>query len=69
MGFKEKLIGLILVFLGVLPWLLKIESINESIGKYATSPGTGMYQTIIIILGLFLLVKIKPKVHIEPTKK
>jgi len=69
MGFKEKLIGVLLIALGALPWLLKVETINNTIGDYAALPGTSMYQTIIIVLGLFLLIKIKHKVHVEPTAK
>jgi len=69
MSFKSKLIGIILIILGALPWLLKIETVNDTIGAYAALPGTSMYQTVIIILGLLLLVQFKHRVNIEPTQK
>jgi hypothetical protein len=69
-GFKEKLIGIILIILGALPWLLKIQVINDTIGKYAANPGTSLYQIILIVLGLLLLVTLRPRapVQLAPTK-
>ena len=70
MVFKNKIIGTILVILGALPFLLKIENINNIIGKYTfLLPGEYIYQVIIIALGLFLLVKIRHKVQIEPRRQ
>lgn len=71
MGFKEKLIGVLLIALGALPWLLKIQAVNDKIGVYAANPGEYLYQAVIIILGLFLLIKLKPRapVQVQPAGK
>jgi len=59
MAFKEKLIGLILILVGALPFLLKISAINSLIGGYAfIMPGQTLYQAVVIILGLLLLIKL-----------
>ena len=59
MGFKEKLIGIILIVIGALPFLLKIDSIsNVFTGNTVLSyiiPGEIVYQLIIIILGILLV--------------
>jgi len=57
MAAKEKIIGIILVLIGALPFLLKIESINNLLGQYTfLLPGEIIYQLIIIILGIFLVI-------------
>lgn len=57
-GIKEKLIGFVLIVVGILPFLLKIQSINTAIGKSAwLLPGGIVYQIIIILLGIMLLLK------------
>lgn len=59
MAFKEKLIGLILILVGALPFLMKINAINLLLGKYLfIMPGQTLYQVVVIILGLLLLIRI-----------
>jgi len=66
MAIQDKFIGIILVVLGALPFLLKIEKINGIVGNYTwILPGEYVYQIAIIILGLLLLIQVKPKVHVE----
>jgi len=59
MALKEKIIGLVLVIIGALPFLLKIESItaafNNSFFKIL-APGNILYQIVIIILGILLII-------------
>ncbi len=63
MAFKEKLIGVLLIAMGILPFLLKIESINKAIGKYTfILPGEYLYQIVIVILGLLLLVRLRQQI-------
>ena len=67
MKIKEKLFGIILVGLGALPFLLKIESIgtaftSNKILSYLT-PGEIVYQVAIIILGILLIWTVKPRLE------
>jgi heme/copper-type cytochrome/quinol oxidase subunit 4 len=61
MAMKEKLIGLILIIIGILPFLLKIKSVSDSLAKYTflsyLAPGEIIYQLIIIALGVWLIWK------------
>ena len=63
MAFKEKIIGVVLIVLGALPFLLGIESINTSLQNYGIAtllnPGEIIYQVIIIILGALLLIRLR----------
>ena len=69
MGAKEKLIGIVLILLGALPLLLKVEKINEVIGQYTfLLPGELLYQIIIVVIGALLLFKFI-KVRTEFTRK
>lgn len=67
MGLKEKLIGVILILLGALPFLLKIKSISKFFeGNIILSfiiPGEIVYQLLIIIFGILLIWTIKPKLQ------
>jgi len=66
MALKEKFIGLILIVLGVLPFLLKIEKINSVFSKISfLIPGEIVYQIIIIILGILLIWKLKTRPEIR----
>lgn len=57
---KEKVIGIIVVFLGLLPFLIRIPKIAEKIGDIsAYSPGTIIYQVVLIILGILLIYEKK----------
>ena len=67
MQIKEKFIGMLLIILGVLPFLLKIESIsnaflnNKVLSFFA--PGEIIYQIVIIILGILLIWTIRPSLE------
>ena len=64
MGFKEKVIGIILIIIGVLPFLLKIDALNNAIGKYTWMlPGAILYQGVLIILGILLLFRFRTQVE------
>lgn len=57
MTAKGRIIGLVLIIVGALPFLLKVEAINSMIGKYTfLLPGEIIYQAIIIVLGVLLIV-------------
>lgn len=64
---KNKLIGLILIIIGVLPFLLKIQSVSDSLAKYTflsyLVPGEIIYQIIIIALGAWLIWTVKHRVQ------
>lgn len=64
---KEKVIGLVLIVLGVWPFLLKIRAVGDYFAQYgfltALTPGEIVYQVAIIVLGLALIWTIKPKVQ------
>jgi hypothetical protein len=63
---KNKLIGLILIIIGILPFLLKIENIATSFEKYTflsyLVPGELIYQVIIIGLGVLLIWTVRPRI-------
>ncbi|MFA5174234.1 MAG: hypothetical protein WC438_03560 [Candidatus Pacearchaeota archaeon] len=65
MGAKEKIIGLIIIILGAWPFLLKISSVNTFFSTYkflsVLTPGEIIYQIVIIVLGILLIWKPKPK--------
>ncbi|MFA7707748.1 MAG: hypothetical protein WCX73_02255 [Candidatus Pacearchaeota archaeon] len=67
MEIKNKFVGLILIIIGVLPFLLKISSISTALAKYTflsyIMPGEVVYQIIIIALGAWLIWTIKPRVR------
>jgi len=67
MRFKEKLIGIILIVLGALPFLLKIEKIANFFAKYKVLsylvPGEWVYQIILIIVGILLIWKVRHRIE------
>jgi len=67
MRVKEKLIGIILVVLGALPFLLKIEKIGTAFTTNKVlsyiAPGEWIYQIIIIILGVLLIWTIRSRLE------
>lgn len=69
MPLKEKVIGLILVIVGAIPTLLKIESFAAATEKYAflklIIPGTMAYQAIIILLGISLIWTLRHHVRVK----
>ncbi|MEM0465559.1 MAG: hypothetical protein QXW97_02550 [Candidatus Pacearchaeota archaeon] len=64
---KEKIVGILLIIIGIFPLLMMIESFKDSISKYNFLdyfiPGNPAfaYQLIIIILGLLLIFSSKPR--------
>jgi len=72
MAIKAKFIGLIIIIVGVLPVLTKINAIGEVITKYpfleSITPGSIIYQAIIILLGIVLVLKLRPNVAIGATR-
>lgn len=63
MTLKEKGIGLILIIVGALPFLLKIETIKDSIPGFLIGliPGEPIYQGLLVILGLLLFFSLRPR--------
>ena len=65
MAFKEKLLGIVLILIGIFPLLLKIKSIASSLANYKflsyLIPGEIAYQIIIIIIGILLVWSMKPR--------
>ena len=63
---KNKLVGLILIIIGILPFLLKIESVATAFEKYTflsyLIPGELIYQIIITCLGILLIWTVRPRV-------
>ncbi len=58
MGIKEKIIGIVLIILGAIPFLSTTESISETLAKYPfLVPGETGYQVIIMVLGVLLIWK------------
>lgn len=72
MPIKHKLIGFIIVMVGILPFLTTVPPIATAIEKYkfleAIVPGSIIYQAIIILLGIALLLKLKPNVSIAASR-
>jgi len=59
MGFKEKVLGIVLILAGVLPFLLKIHAVSNFFTSNVVLnfivPGEIVYQILIIILGILVL--------------
>jgi len=66
---KQKFIGLVLIVLGALPFLLQVSAINDFFETYVAlaffMPGEIGYQILIVLLGFWLLIKLKPKVEVR----
>ena len=68
MAIKEKLIGIILIIVVALPFLLQIESVNQSLPADILSylaPGEIVYQIVIIALGVWLILRVRPRVEMR----
>ena len=67
MGIKNKLIGIVLIVLGVWPFLLKIESVGAYFATYkfleVLTPGEIVYQAVLIVLGVLLVWKVRARVE------
>lgn len=61
--FIEKLLGIILIIMGIFPFLFKLEKISALLSKVTflkfLMPGEIAYQLIIVIIGLILLINKK----------
>jgi len=66
---KQKLIGILIITIGALPFLLMIDSISAFFTQYSflsfIMPGEIGYQVIIILLGVWLMFRIKSRVEME----
>ena len=64
MILKAKLAGMILIIIGVLPFFLNIEKFSAFFDKYSflsfVLPGGIGYQILIIIIGAWMIWKVKP---------
>jgi hypothetical protein len=68
MSLKEKMLGFILILVGVIPLLSKIESMNAyfSTGFFSyLNPGSAIYQIILILIGILLIWSMKPKQRMQ----
>jgi hypothetical protein len=58
-GLKEKVVGILLIALGVWPFLLKIQSVSDYFSSYTflsvLTPGEIVYQLAIVVLGVLLI--------------
>lgn len=61
--FMEKVVGVILIVLGAIPFLLKIKTVAAGAAKLTWvswfSPGNYVYQILIILIGLFIIIERK----------
>ena len=69
MGAKEKIIGILLIIIGALPFLLNIQEVLDFFSKngllFAFTPGEIVYQIIIIVLGVLLIWTFRVRGRIE----
>ncbi len=72
MPIKHKFIGFVIVIVGLLPFLTKVPPIGDAVEKYAflagIIPGSITYQIIIILLGILLLVKLRPNLSLSSAR-
>ena len=72
MGAKEKLIGLVLIVLGVWPFLLKIEAVGDFFSSYkfleVLTPGEIIYQVALVALGVLLIWRFRVRGQVQPTR-
>jgi hypothetical protein len=65
MGLRNKLIGFILILLGVWPFLLKIDAVEEFFSSVKflemLTPGEVVFQVVLIILGILLIWRVRPR--------
>ena len=73
MGAKEKLVGIILLIVGIFPLLMNITSISDSLKQYTfisyLNAGGYIYQIVLIILGVLLLYTPRPKAYPYPSRR
>ena len=73
MGAKEKLVGIILLIVGIFPLLMNITSISDSLKQYTfisyLNAGGYIYQIVLIILGVLLLYTPRPNAYPYPSRR
>ncbi len=69
MRLKEKLVGIIIIALGVWPFLLKIEQVGSFFASYKflemLTPGELVYQVALIVLGVLLIWSVGVRARIQ----
>ena len=69
MRIKQTFIGTLLILIGALPFLLVISFIKDFFTKYLfltwIMPGEVGYQLLIILLGIWLIWRVKHRVEVE----
>ena len=72
MGVKEKLIGLVLIVLGVWPFLLRIEAVEDFFSSYkfleVLTPGEIIFQIVLIVLGVVLIWRFRLRGRVQPNQ-
>ena len=72
MPIKHKFIGFAIVIVGLLPFLTKVPPIAEAVEKYkfltGIVPGSIIYQVIIVLLGILLLLKLRPNLSLSASR-
>ena len=62
-GFRGKIVGMLLILIGTWPFLLKMEKIGEFFSSYKfleyLVPGEMVYQVILILFGVLLLWRVR----------
>jgi hypothetical protein len=62
-GFRGKVVGMLLILIGAWPFLLKIEQVGKFFSEYKILeylvPGEIVYQAILILFGVMLLWRVR----------
>ena len=64
MAIKEKLLGIILIIVGAIPFFSKIKSLETYFSSGILSyliPGNIIYQIVLIAIGILLVWSMKPR--------
>ena len=68
MNIKPKIIGIIIIIIGALPFLMKLEAISNLTFLESITPGSILYQTIVIILGILLVIRLRHNVSVAASR-
>lgn len=55
MKIVDFVVGIVVLFMGILPFLTKIEAVGEKLALIK-EPGTLAYQAILIVIGVLLIL-------------
>ena len=62
-GFRGKIVGMLLILIGAWPFLLKVDTIANFFSSYKIleylTPGEIVYQIILILFGILLLWRVR----------